>query len=91
MVAQMVKNPRAMQEARVQSLGQKDALEKGMATCFSILSGEFHGQRTSIHGVAKSQNNWAMNTFTIFFFHTMKVCKYERAWQNFLEDQFYSK
>ena len=29
--------------------------------------------------------------FHYFFFHTMKVCKYERAWQKFLEDQFYSK
>ena len=27
-----------MQETQVQSLGQKDPLEKGMATCFSILA-----------------------------------------------------
>ena len=31
-VAQMVKNLPAMQESWVQSLGQKDPLEKGMAT-----------------------------------------------------------
>ena len=31
LVAQMVKNPPAMQESWVQSLGQEDPLEKGMA------------------------------------------------------------
>ena len=34
----MVKNPPAMQEARVQSLGREDPLEKGMATHSSILA-----------------------------------------------------
>ena len=37
-VAQMVKNLPAMQEARIQSLGQEDPLEKGMATHSSILA-----------------------------------------------------
>ena len=34
----MVKNMPAMQETQVQSLGQKDPLEKGMATHSSILA-----------------------------------------------------
>ena len=34
----MVKNLPAMQEARVRSLGQEDALEKGIATHSSILA-----------------------------------------------------
>ena len=38
MVAQMVKNPLAMQETQVQSLGQEDTLEKGMTTHSSILA-----------------------------------------------------
>ena len=38
MVAQMVKNPPAMQEMRVQSLGQEDPREKGMATHSSVLA-----------------------------------------------------
>ena len=38
LVAQMVKNLSAMQETRVQSLGQEDPLEKGMATHSSILA-----------------------------------------------------
>ena len=33
-----VKNPPAMQETRIQSLGQEDPLEKGMATHSSILA-----------------------------------------------------
>ena len=41
----MVKNPPAMQEPQVQSLGQEDPLEKGMAIHSSILGG-FHGQRS---------------------------------------------
>ena len=34
----MVKNPQAMQETQVRSLGQEGALEKGMATHSSILA-----------------------------------------------------
>ena len=32
-----------MQETPVQFLGQEDPLEKGKATHYSILAGEFHG------------------------------------------------
>ena len=38
LVAQMVKNLPAMQETQVQSLGQEDPLQKGMATHSSILA-----------------------------------------------------
>ena len=38
LVTQMVKNLPAIQEAQVQSLGQEDPLEKGMATHFRILA-----------------------------------------------------
>jgi len=34
-----------VQETQVRSLGQKDPLEKGVATHSSILPGKFHGQR----------------------------------------------
>ena len=43
---------------RVQFLGQKDPLEKGIATHSSILPGKFHGQRSLLgysSGVTKSQ------------------------------------
>ena len=44
LLAQMVKSLPAMQETWVQSLGQEDILEKGMATHSNIvwLSGESH-------------------------------------------------
>ena len=38
LVAQMIKNLPVIQETRVQSLGQKDPLERGMATHYSILA-----------------------------------------------------
>ena len=44
-MAQTIKNPPAMQETQVQSLGWEDRLEKGMAIHSSILPGESHGQR----------------------------------------------
>ena len=37
-MAQMIKNLPAMQETRIQSLGQEGPLEKGMATHSSILA-----------------------------------------------------
>ena len=38
LVAQLVKNPPAMQETWIRSLGLEDALEKGNATLSSVLA-----------------------------------------------------
>ena len=38
LVAQMIKNLLAMQEIRIQSLGQEDPMEKGMTTHSNILA-----------------------------------------------------
>ena len=43
LVAQLVKNPHAMWETWVQSLGWEDPLEKGTATHSSILAWKIHG------------------------------------------------
>ena len=55
----MVKNLPAMQETRVQSLGQEDPLEKEKATHSSILCLENPMDRgawwATVHGVTKSQ------------------------------------
>ena len=48
MVAQTVKNPPAMQETWVRSLGREDPLEKGMASIPVFLPGESHGQRSLV-------------------------------------------
>ena len=58
-MAQLVKNPPAIQETWIQSLGWEDALEKGMATHSSFLTwkipwAEEYGGLT-VHGVAESQ------------------------------------
>ena len=52
LVAQLVKNPPAMWETWVQSLGWEDPLEKGKATHFGILASRIPW--TSVHGVTKS-------------------------------------
>ena len=45
-MAQTVKNPPAMHDTRVQSLGREDPVKKGMATTPVFLPGEFLGQRS---------------------------------------------
>ena len=47
-MAQMVKNPLAIQETWVQSLSWEDPLEEGIATYSSIFAKEFHGQRSVV-------------------------------------------
>ena len=44
----MVKSLLAMQETRVQSLGQEDPLEKATATHSSILAWRIYGQRSLV-------------------------------------------
>ena len=55
----MAKDTPAMQEIRVQPLGQKDPLEEDMATHSSILawriSMDGRGWWTTVQGIAKSQ------------------------------------
>ena len=65
------------QETQVGSLGQKDPLEKEMATHSSILAGKSHGQRHLMgyiaHGVAKeSDTTKQLSTHTELF---IKICK----------------
>ena len=59
LVAQMVKNPPAMQETWVQSLGWEDPLEKGMSSQlqYSCLKSPLDSGawRASTHGVTKNR------------------------------------
>ena len=48
LVAQLVKNPPAMQETWVQSLGWEDPLEEAMQPTPVFLPGESHGQRSLV-------------------------------------------
>ena len=59
LVAQLIKNPPAMQETWVQSLGWEDPLEEEMATYSSILAWRIPvdrgAWRATVHAVAKNQ------------------------------------
>ena len=66
--AQTVKHLPAMEETRVQSLGQEDPLEEGMATHASVLAWripwtEEPGGLQSI-GSQRVKHDWVTNTFT---------------------------
>ena len=58
-MAQLVKNPPAMWETWVRSLGWEDPLEEGIATHSSILAWRMPmdrgGWQAIVHGVTKSQ------------------------------------
>ena len=59
-MAQTVKNPSAIQETWVRSLGWEDPLEKGTATHSSIMAWRIPrtaepGRLHTVHGVAKSR------------------------------------
>ena len=66
LVAQWVKNPPAIQETCVQSLGQEDPLEESMATHSSILAWSISMNReawwATVHGVTKSQTQLSNQT-----------------------------
>ena len=69
-VAQTIKNLPAMQETQVQSLGQEDPLEEGMATHSSILAWripwtEEPGGLQSL-GLRRVGHDWATNTITLY-------------------------
>ena len=74
----MVKNPPAMQETRVQSLGQEDPLEKGKATHSGVcLPGESHGQRSpgrlQSMGSQRTGHDGRTNTFTFIHIIILKI------------------
>ena len=69
LVAQLVKNPPAMQETQVQSLGGEDPLEKEMATHSSIPAWKISwieepGGLQSM-GSQRVRHNWVTNTYLL--------------------------
>ena len=70
-VAQTVKNLPAMQETGIQSPGQEDPLEKGIATHSSLLAWEIPWTEKpgglQSKGSQRVGHDWVTNTFT---FHT---------------------
>ena len=70
LVIHMVKNLPTMQETWVPSLGQKDSLEKGMTTHFSILAWRIpwtkEPGRIESLGSQRVRLDWVSNTLTFF-------------------------
>jgi len=64
LTAQVVKNPPAMQEIWVRSLGWEDSLQKGKATHSSILAWRIPWTLPSM-GSQRVRHNWA--TFTLYW------------------------
>ena len=64
LVAQLVKNPPAMQETWVWSLGWEDPLKKGKTTHFSILAWRIPWTVWSM-GSRRVRHDWATFTFTL--------------------------
>ena len=66
-----------MQETQVQSLGQADPLEKGVATHPVFLPGEFHGEMSlvgyTVRGVAKSWMQLSIHPFFIAILKTEPI------------------
>ena len=67
LVAQLIKNPPAVQETWVRSLGWEDPLEKGKATCSSILAWRIPWTLYIVHGVAKSQTQLSDFHFSVIY------------------------
>ena len=63
-VTQMVKDPPAMQEIWVRSLGQEDPMEKRMVTHSSILSWRLTEEPGGLQsmGLQRIGHDWATNT-----------------------------
>ena len=67
LVAQLVKNPPAMQGTLVQFLGRKDPLEKGKVTHSSV-SGVENSMDCIVHGVAESDTSEWLSLLLSFAF-----------------------
>ena len=64
----MVKDPPAVSETWVRSLGWEDPLEKGMATHSSFLAWRIPWTEVTVHGVAESDTTKRLTLSPILYF-----------------------
>ena len=83
LVAQTVKKLPAMQETQVQSLGQEDALEKGVATHSSILAWRIPGRRARqavVHGVTEWDMTKRLTLHFYFYINNTECSQKGHSW-----------
>ena len=84
LVAQTVKKLPAMQETQVQSLGQEDALEKGVATHSSILAWRIpwtdEPRQAVVHGVAEWDMTKLLTLHFYFYINNTKCSQKGQSW-----------
>ena len=84
----MVKDPPAMQETWVQSLGWEDSLEEGMATHSNIpawrIPMDREAWRATVHGVTKSGHDWVTKMYSWIPGNMSGACRNEKdiCWMN---------
>ena len=61
----MVKNLLAFRETQVQSLGQEDPLEKGMAIHPSTLAWKIPWTEATVHGIAESDTTKCLTKYLV--------------------------
>ena len=78
LVAQLVKNPPAMQETWVRSLGWEEPLEKGKATHPNILAWRISWAAWSM-GLQRVRHGWVIFTFIHLYIYSWKknVCSFK--------------
>ena len=86
LVAQRVNNLPAMQETGVQSLGQEDALKKGIASHSSILAWRILWTENpdGLHsmGLQRVRHDWATNTHSLFITSATREARQPRDHQS---------
>ena len=72
-MAQAVKNMPAMRETQIQSLGQEDPLENGMATHSSILAWRIPWREAPVCGVTKELDTTECLTLSLLILEVLSV------------------
>ena len=82
LVAQLVKNPPAIQETWIHSLGWEDTLEKGKATHFSILAWRIYHGLYSPRGRQTGLSDFHCAKPYIFSANLIKHLCFKKNYQN---------
>ena len=84
LIPQLLKNPPAMWETWVQSLGWKDPLKKGISTHSSILAWRNPWTVCIVHGSQRVRHNWApLSYIYIYILLDLALCSWVKLSYDF--------